>query len=154
MIEPVRKTVTVKATQEHAFRVFTEGFDTWWPRDHHIGKSPMKRALIEGYVGGRCYSEQADGTDCPWGSVTVWEPPHRFVFAWQIDGAWRFEPDVAKTSEVEVRFTPEAGGTTRVDLEHRGFERMPEGGESMRKGVASAMGWGTLLEMFKGRAEA
>jgi len=37
MIEPVRKSVTVKATQEQAFRVFTEGFDTWWPREHHIG---------------------------------------------------------------------------------------------------------------------
>ena len=61
MIEPVRKSVTVKATQEHAFRVFTEGFDTWWPRGHHIGKSPMKRAVIEkDFPGGRMYSEQED----------------------------------------------------------------------------------------------
>jgi len=154
MIEPVRKTVTVKATQEHAFRVFTEGFDSWWPRDHHIGKSPMKRALIEGFVGGRCYSEQVDGTDCPWGSITVWEPPQRFVFLWQINAAWQFEPDLEKTSEVEVRFTPEVDGRTRVDLEHRNFERMPVGGEAMRNGVDSAMGWGTLLGMFQGRAEA
>jgi uncharacterized protein YndB with AHSA1/START domain len=154
MIEPVRKTVTVKASQERAFRVFTEGFDSWWPRDHHIGKSPMKRALIEGFVGGRCYSEQVDGTDCPWGSVTVWEPPHRFVFLWQINGAWQFEADIAKTSEVEVRFITEADGRTRVDLEHRNFERMPEGGEAMRNMVDAAMGWGTLLGLFQGRAEA
>ena len=28
----VRKTVLVNAPPEHAFRVFTEGVDTWWPR--------------------------------------------------------------------------------------------------------------------------
>ena len=39
-VAPVSKSITVKASVEHAFRVFTEGFDTWWPREHHIGKSP------------------------------------------------------------------------------------------------------------------
>ena len=44
-VTPVRKSITVHATVEHAFRVFTEEFDSWWPRSHHIGKSPMKRAI-------------------------------------------------------------------------------------------------------------
>jgi hypothetical protein len=35
---PVRKTVTVRASVDHAFKVYTEGFDTWWPRSHHIGR--------------------------------------------------------------------------------------------------------------------
>jgi hypothetical protein len=154
MTEPVKKTVTVQATQEEAFRVFTEGFDTWWPRDHHIGSSPMKKAVIEGHVGGRLYSEQVDGTDCPWGSVTAWEPPNRFVFAWRINAAWKFEPDMAKTSEVEVRFSPEADGRTRVELEHRHFDRMSEGAEAMRSAVDGAMGWGGLLETYRERASA
>jgi len=47
-VTPVRKSITVHATVEHAFRVFTEEFDSWWPRSHHIGKSPMKRAIVEG----------------------------------------------------------------------------------------------------------
>ena len=154
MIEPVRKSVTVKATQEQAFRVFTEGFDTWWPREHHIGKSPMKQAVIECRLGGRLYSHQVDGTDCPWGSVTAWEPPHRFVFAWQISASWQFEPNMSKTSEVEVIFTPQMDGTTRVDLEHRNFERMDTGGEAMRTSVDGGMGWGGLLEIFRARFEA
>ena len=107
---PVRKTVTVKASAARAFEVFTSGFDSWWPRSHHIGKSPMSKAIIEEKVGGRCYSEQIDGTECDWGTILVWEPPKRFMLAWQVSSAWTYEPDLAKSSEVEVRFTPEAGG--------------------------------------------
>jgi hypothetical protein len=50
---PVRKSITVSAAAEHAFRVFTEDFDGWWPRSHHIGKAPMKKAVIETVAGGR-----------------------------------------------------------------------------------------------------
>ena len=102
---PVRKSITVNASVEHAFHVYTAGFDSWWPREHHIGKSPMKRAIIEGAAGGRCYSEQVDGTECDWGRILVWDPPHRFVMAWQISPSWQYEPDLAKASEVDVRFT-------------------------------------------------
>jgi uncharacterized protein YndB with AHSA1/START domain len=145
---PVRKTITVKASADRAFKVFTEGFDTWWPRSHHIGKGVLEKAVIETQLGGRCYGREADGTECPWGTVLVWEPPHRFVIAWQITHEWGYEPDLAKSSEVEVRFTPEAGGATRVDLEHRCFSRMGPGGATMRVGVDSPNGWGTLLQMF------
>ena len=60
----VKKSIIVNATLEHAFDVFTAGFDSWWPRSHHIGKSPMAKAVIEMRVDGRCYSTQLDGTDC------------------------------------------------------------------------------------------
>lgn len=150
----VRKSITVQASPERAFQVFTEGVDTWWPRTHHIGKSPMKKAIIETRAGGRCYSEQADGTDCDWGSVLVWDPPSRFVMAWKITPGWSFEADTAKSSEVEVRFTREADGFTRVDLEHRYFERHGEGSEVMRTSVDSPGGWSLILSLFKGQADA
>jgi hypothetical protein len=51
--------------------------------------------------------------DCDWGTVLHWDPPHRLVLASQIDGHWQYEPDVAKSSEVDVRFTPESDGSTR-----------------------------------------
>src|SRR5690242_21174091 len=103
---PVRKSIVVDASPQRAFDVFTAGYDTWWPRTHHIGKSPMKKAILEGRVGGRCYTQQEDGTDCDWGQITAWEPPKRFVMAWQITPAWGYEPDLAKATEVEVTFTP------------------------------------------------
>jgi hypothetical protein len=151
---PVRTSITVKASQKRAFQVFTEEFDSWWPREHHIGKAPLKRAVIDGAAGGRCYNEQTDGTDCDWGTVLVWEPPQRFVLAWQINPQWQYEPDLAKSSEVEVSFTPLPDGSTRVDLEHRFFARHGAGGEQMRIAVSAPTGWGWLLTLFAARAEA
>jgi len=152
-IAPVRKSVTVKASQQHAFEVFTQGFDSWWPRSHHIGSSPMTRAVIECFAGGRAYSEQTDGTQCDWGQILVWEPPQRFVLAWKISAQWKYEPDLSKSSEVEITFIPEPDGRTRVDLEHRHFERMGPAGETMRQGVDSPRGWCDLLSRFVTRAE-
>jgi len=148
----VRNTITVKATIDHAFKVFTDGFDTWWPRSHHIGRQPMVKAVIEPQVGGRCFGREADGTECEWGRILTWEPPNRFVLAWQIGPTWQYEPDLDKASEVEVRFTAEPGGVTRVDLEHRHFERHAEGAGNVRAGVSSRNGWGALLLMYAARA--
>lgn len=149
---PVKKTIHVRATPDVAFAVFTDDFDSWWPRTHHIGKSPMKKAIVEGKAGGRCYTEQADGTDCDWGRVLVWEPPYRLVLAWQITHEWGYQPDLAQSSEVEIRFTPEGDGT-RVDLEHRHLARHGAGAASMRIAIDSPNGWGGLLALFAARVE-
>ena len=153
-IAPVRRSVSVKANPDKAFRVFTEGMDTWWPRSHHIGRTPMTKSTMQGRVGGRCFSEHDDGSECDFGEILVWEPPHRFVMAWKIDATWQYQPDLSKTSEVEVTFTPEPGGSTRVDLEHRHFERLGEGGAIMRAGVDTPQGWVGILQDFAARAEA
>jgi uncharacterized protein YndB with AHSA1/START domain len=150
---PVRRTISVSASVERAFRVFTAEFDTWWPRSHHIGKSPMKKAIVEGKVGGRCYTEQEDGTEFDWGRVLVWEPPHRILLAWQITPEWGYQPDVAQSSEVEIRFSPVAGGGTRVDLEHRHFERHGSGAPTMRTAVDSPNGWTGVMQFFAERVE-
>jgi len=150
---PVLKTITVKVSVERAFHVFTEEFDSWWPRSHNITKAPMEKALIETCVGGRCYQRSVDGSECDWARVMVWEPPHRFVLAWQLNADWQHDPDMARASEVEVRFTPEPGGGTRVDLEHRHFDRHGVRGIDIRKGVDSPEGWGSLLELFRDAAD-
>jgi len=145
----VNRTVTVKADVTHAFDVFTAGFDTWWPRTHHIGKKPMVKAVIEPRVGGRCYGRESDGNECQWGTVLAWEPPNRLLIAWHIAPDFQvtnFDP--AASSEVEVRFTPESGGMTRVDLEHRHLERHGKDFEKLRMSVGGPGGWGGLLHMF------
>jgi uncharacterized protein YndB with AHSA1/START domain len=145
----VRKSISVRAGVERAFQAFTEGIDDWWPRSHHVGNAPAKKGFIEGHAGGRCYTEHTDGSETDWGKVLIWEPPARFVMAWLINGNWKCDPDLSKASEVEVRFTRQPDGTTRVDLEHRNFERMGESGMNMRMVVDSAPGgWGGLLQLY------
>jgi hypothetical protein len=151
-MQPVRRSIRVKATPERAFRVFAEEMDSWWPKSHHIGSSPMKGIVVEGHAGGAIYSVQEDSTSCPWGSVVAWEPPYRFVFAWHVTPAWMYEPDVARCSEVEILFTPADDGTTLVELEHRHFERHGEGWETMREAIGSEMGWNGMLVLYAAKA--
>ncbi len=152
-LEPVRKSIVVKASQEKAFRVFTTGIDSWWPRTHHIGKSPMKRVLIAEHTGGRCYTEQEDGSECDWGTVLAWEPPVRLAFAWQVTAKWEYEPELSRCTEVEVRFTVLGERLTRVDLEHRGFERLGEAAPFVRAGFDSLNAWQGMLEGYRVQTE-
>jgi hypothetical protein len=152
-LPPVRKSVRVRAKADRAFRVFTEQMDSWWPRTHHIGKSPMKRVVVEGRPGGVVYTDQEDGTACPWGTVLTWDPPRRFVMAWQVSPEWQYEPDLDKCSEVEVQFTPADDGTTLVELEHRGLQRHGGACAKMRELINAEGGWGSLLNVFSQKAE-
>ena len=142
---PVRKTITVKTSAERAFQVFTHGFDTWWPRSHSIGASPLKKAIIETKAGGRCYQESMDGSECDWGKVLVWEPPSRIVLTWQLNG--RFEIDPNLHTEVEVNFIAD-GDHTRIELEHRYLERAGDTAQMMRNAIDSPGGWSDLLKSF------
>jgi uncharacterized protein YndB with AHSA1/START domain len=150
-IAPVRKTVLVQAVVDKAFEVFTAGIDRWWPKSMGIGATPVAESVIEPFLGGRWYTKHVDGTEAVVGHIRVWEPPHRFVVTWEINAAWKPDARVALASEVEVRFEADGAGRTRVELEHRNFERMgAEGGETMRNGVDR--GWPGLLELFANEA--
>jgi uncharacterized protein YndB with AHSA1/START domain len=143
---PVKKSVSVNATPERAFEVFTARFDAWWPRSHSIGEAPLKQAVIEGREGGRWYGRLENGAEADWGEVLAWEPPRRVLLAWRIGADWKYDP--ALLTEVEVTFTPEVGGATRVELEHRYLERMGAGGEGMRAAFDSDGGWQGLLKLY------
>ena len=151
---PVRKSILVRTPVEDAFEVFTEEIDSWWPRSHHIGKSPLRRVVMEGRAGGRCYTEHADGSESDWGRVLEWEPPHRLVLAWRITHEWTHEPDLARASEVEVRFVPQPGAVTRVHVEHRFFDRHGAGGDTMRGAVDAPNGWTKVLALFADQVSA
>jgi uncharacterized protein YndB with AHSA1/START domain len=146
-IAPVRKSVVVAASAERAFAVFTAGIDRWWPKSHALGATPVRESIIEPFVGGRWYTRHEDGTEVVVGHVRVWQPAERFVVSWEISADWKPDARSAFASEVEVRFAAEPGGGTRVELEHRNFERMGAAqGEKMRNEVDG--GWPTLLELF------
>ena len=144
----VRKTLTVNVPIERAFTVFTGKMAAWWPATHHIGKQPFTDIEVEPRSGGRWFERAADGSECDWGRVAVWEPPNRVAFSWHLQSDWSFDPDPQKASEVEIRFFPEGAGRTRVELEHRNLERHGTAWEQVRNGVDSPGGWMAILEQF------
>lgn len=145
-IQPVRKQLVVEAPPERAFRVFTAGIDRWWPREHHIGASPLARAVLEPHVGGRWYSVCEDGSECEVGKVLIWEPPARLVLAWQITADWRY--DAGFVTEVEITFTADGPRRTRVALEHRDLERYGARAPELRKSIDSEGGWGQTMANY------
>jgi uncharacterized protein YndB with AHSA1/START domain len=148
----VRHSITVAASQEKAFAVFTEGFDRWWPRSHKIGPEALEQAVLEGREGGRWYERDTDGSECEWGKVLVWEPPSRLVLAWQITGEWAYDADFL--TEVEVTFVPDGPNRTVVEVQHRGLEAYGDQEDEMRRQFNSPGGWSSLLEAFAEAASA
>jgi uncharacterized protein YndB with AHSA1/START domain len=146
-ITDVRREITVAATPERAFDLFTNHMVEWWPAEHHLATAPIVAMTVEPHVGGRIYDSCSDGSESVWGRVTEWNPPAEFTFAWMITGTWQLETDVEKASRVTVSFTAE-GDRTRVTVVHKEFWRLPEGGQGMANAVGDAEGWGAGLKRF------
>jgi len=140
MIEPIRRHVSVRCDPATAFRVFTHEMDTWWPLHIHSRAAQEREAdgvkaeriVVEELAGGRIYEVMSDGLEADWGTILVWEPPERLVLAWQPNGR------PPNPTELELRFAAEGEGT-RVDLEHRGWERLGPDGREARENYAH--GW-------------
>jgi hypothetical protein len=133
---PIQKTLLVPLPVEKAFALFTAGMDSWWPYEtHSIGGDKVETAVLEARAGGRWYERHPDGTEHDWATVTAWDPPARFAVDWHVS-------ENVLGSELEVRFTPE-GDETRVELEHRGWERCGPGARESYAG-----GWDHVLGKF------
>jgi uncharacterized protein YndB with AHSA1/START domain len=146
----IQMQIVVDAPIERAFRVFTEDFDRIKPREHNILGVEIAETVFEPRAGGRVLDRGVDGSEFPWARVLAFEPPDRVVFSWDISPQWQLESDVAKTSEVEVRFIAEGPERTRVELEHRHLDRHGEGWSNMRDAVDGEGGWPLYLQRYAG----
>jgi uncharacterized protein YndB with AHSA1/START domain len=102
------------------------------------GGSTPETVIFDG-AAGLVYERTTKGEELKWADVTAFEPPHRLVLAWNPSREER------PRTEIEVRFTEE-DGKTRVDLEHRGWEKLGERGPQVRGGYNA--GWTPVLESF------
>ncbi|MFV8752945.1 SRPBCC domain-containing protein [Nannocystaceae bacterium ST9] len=148
MTRTPRASTIVRIDPHAAFALFTGEIALWW--------KPTPRRKV-GLRGGTLYFEgESSGRLCERlddqvyevGRVLAWRPGELLRFEWR---APSFEPGEA--TEVEVRFEPEGEGT-RVSVEHRGWERIPD--ERLRRGLddssfESMLGlwWGDLLTALR-----
>jgi uncharacterized protein YndB with AHSA1/START domain len=143
VIEVVRKTVTVDCAVEEAFRIFTAEATSWWPvESHSIHGDTVREVVFEPDVGGEIYEVAESGERAHWATVLEWEPPNRLVLAWNI------LERPGDLTEVEVRFLPE-GESTRVELEHRGWENVEAEGPEKRGSYDT--GWDFVLATYAAR---
>lgn len=139
MTEPLRITLDVDCPVEHAFEVWTAKIDRWWPADHTVTGSADAEIILERRPGGRIFERAPDGTEHEWGEVTRWEPPYRLAYLWHL------MRDRSAATQVEITFAA-AGGATRVEIEHSGWDRLGPDGPVWRQ--RNQAGWSTLLPHF------
>ncbi len=144
----VRHGITVNAPLDKAFRVFTERFGDFKPREHNLLSVPIAETVFEARVGGHIYDRGIDGSVCRWARIVAYEPPTRVVFTWDIGPTWQVVTDLDKTSEVEVVFSAESDDRTRVTLEHRHIDRHGDGWGSVAAGVDGDAGWPLYLRRY------
>jgi uncharacterized protein YndB with AHSA1/START domain len=147
MIQPVVVAIDVRRGIEEAFRVFTAEIGAWWPvAGHSVEPDRVETVVLEGRVGGRLYERWHDGGEVDWGRVLAWEPPARLVLSWS--------PTLERRppTEVEVRFLAVEPDHTRVELEHRGWERLGDLAAQARSSYEG--GWPGVLDAFAGTAMA
>lgn len=141
MIEPLRISFVVDCPPDHAFAVWTARTSSWWPAAHTVTAEPGLEVVFEPRPGGRVFERTAGGVEVDWGEVTVWEPPRRLGYSWHIAA------DRADATDVEIRFVDQGDATTRVDIEHRGWERLGARGPSWRD--TNQSGWDGVLPAYR-----
>ena len=112
----------------------------WWPVDHTMSQEAGLQVIFEGREGGRIFERTPAGVELQWGEITTWEPPRRLIYSWYI----MTEPKNA--TEIEIQFVDRGDGTTRVEIEHRGWDQLGDFGPLWRQD--NNAGWDGVLPIF------
>lgn len=145
-IEPVRVSARVRRDIEDAFDFFTRDIGSWWPLDRFsFGGERASEVHFEPYEGGRLYERYVDGEEHGIGRVLRWEAPRVVVFTWR-------HPDWVADTQIEVRFVAEEANVTRIELEHRDWDRLGPIDGWQRDDYNN--GWPTVIGCFQAAAGA
>lgn len=145
----IRKTALVRVAQQLAFELFTQGQAQWWPPGGQ--PQPAPTVFMECRPAGRWFERGLDSSECTWGRVLAWAPPHNLVLSWQICANGDFDP--ALETELDLHFAAQSEGSTLVSLEHRHLERYGADAESQHTLLASEVGWAGILDRFRQHCE-
>ncbi|MDQ1740171.1 MAG: hypothetical protein QOE53_1823 [Pseudonocardiales bacterium] len=146
MSDPLTLTFEFACSVEHAFDTWTSRIDSWWPRDHTVSAEAGLTVVLEREVGGRIFERTSAGAEYDWGEVTVWEPPKRLSYTWHLG------TDPAEATEVDIRFRPIGDIVTRVEIEHRGWDRLGAAAADRRR--RNQAGWNSLLPYYLAAVDA
>lgn len=110
----------VPASPEEAFDIFTAEIAAWWQPSALFQLTPRGDGTLSFEEEARLITTLPNGKVFEIGRVTAWQRGQRLAFSWR---QATFTPD--QTTHVEVRFEA-AGAETRVTVEHRGWNTIPQ----------------------------
>ncbi len=154
MTSSVTVALRLRAPPERAFEAFVAQIGAWWRPNVMFRTTPRPPGALafEPGEGGRLTETLASGKVFEIGRITLWDPPRRLVFTWRQAA---FPLDLH--TEVEIVFEP-VGDETRVSVEHRGFDRVPQGNAARHampdEVLLKQLGhyWRAQLDAYRGMA--
>ena len=141
MIDPIKVSFTVGCSPEHAFDTWTQRATAWWPPEHTVSHEPGARIVFEPRMGGRIFERTPAGREIEWGQVVEWDRPRRLRYMWHI------ATDPKHATDVEIAFHEMPDASTRVEIEHGGWDRLGDLGPSWQK--ANMAGWDGVLPAYQ-----
>jgi uncharacterized protein YndB with AHSA1/START domain len=140
VIEPLRMSFVVACPADHAFSTWTARASAWWPPEHTASREAGLQIVFEPRLGGRIFERTASGLELEWGEITEWDPPRRLRYR------WRLATDPGHATDVEIVFRELPDASTRVEIEHGGWDRLGETGRSWRD--ANQGGWDGVMPAY------
>lgn len=136
----MRISFTVQCSAEHAFDTWTTRASAWWPPEHTVSREPHVQIVFEPRPGGRILERTSGGEEIEWGVIVEWNRPRRLRYRWHI------ATDPQNATDVEIVFRPQPDSTTRVEIEHGGWDRLGEIGPAWRE--SNHAGWDGVLPAY------
>jgi len=109
MDDILTRTITLKCDVAHAFDVFTNRIDLWWPRGHR--KTSEGSLRLQAVAGGALIDRAPDGNEWRMAEVAEIDPPSLLKLDW-------YPGSPAAPTSVEIRFAQFQDGTA-VTVTHR-----------------------------------
>jgi len=141
LIEPLRIAFDIECSPDHAFATWTDRATAWWLPQHTVSHEPGAEIVFEPRQGGRIFERTRAGNEIDWGQIVEWDPPRRLRYLWHI------ATETANATDVEIVFHALSESTTRVEIEHGGWDRLGDIGRQWRD--ANQAGWDGVLPAYR-----
>lgn len=138
MSDQLQRTIELNCSPEHAYKVFTQLTDLWWPRGHR--KDSSATLVLEPHVGGRLFERSANGDEWTLGEIISCEPTKSLEFNW-------FPGSPNAPTSVSIRFEGNAS-RSKILITHSAITA-PANEIWPQRVALFEKGWDTILPAFK-----